>query len=341
MNASDLIKWLGHSPDEPEYDAFLRSNRIHNRPNEDESDTESLIDEVERDSIALIYEERVEYEKIYPSSGSTGRFVLKQIAFYSESMHDYPGFKGLLPLKLSFEDSSNNVRTKLGQPSASREVHGLVCELYLKESLHINISYNDTSNHIGIIHVRQQHLYDIIRLQEIEPEKKPNTINIESLIKCIGYNSHDISIEKALDPIGWRFSKASSNQHEITELIRPYGLTLYFSQKDSETHRRSQSLPNELIFTGFRVNRRGDMQSKGFAGKLPYNIEFYDTPDDVLKKLGSPPDSHWTGDDIGFFKWNLTNYILHVMFSLIDYQVYRVSCFANSSTRPQISDMEE
>lgn len=331
MNASDLLKWLGFSPEEPEFDKFLRSKRIYSRPcDENENDTEaadSLIDEVERSSVALIYEERLQYEKTFNPTGSLGRFILKQIAFYAESIHDYPGFKGTLPFDLCFTDTSEDTHRKLGPPSAARKVHGLLCDLYLIDDLNINISYVEATNRIGIIHIRRQHIYDQMSLKKLILEKNSLAIDIESLIKCLGLNSLDASITNALEPTGWKPSSRSSQLHEITELIKSNGLTLYFHPS---THSNQANRYPTLLgstFTGFRINRRGDMQSNGFDGILPFNIEFYDTPDDVLKKMGTLPDSHWIGDDIGSFKWKLPHYILHVMFSLIDYQVYRISCF--------------
>ncbi|NWD81458.1 hypothetical protein HX891_13830 [Pseudomonas reactans] len=332
MKFSDLTKWLGHSPEEPEFDIFLRSNRIYDRPcEEDEDHIETLIDEVERASITLIYEERTEYEKIFESPYGTGKYVLKQIAFYSKSMHDYPGFKGELPFNLSFEDTRIDTHCKLGLPSASRKVHGLLCDLYLLEDFHVNLSYKDKNENIGIIHIRHQHLYDKLRLRKTILEKNSRTADIESLIQCLGSNPINGAIAKALEPTEWQPSKSTSSLHEITELIVPNGLTLYFDPIENSKQTPPPPTPFESTFTGFRINRKGDMKSKGFNGPLPLGIEFYDTPEDVLRKLGRDPDEHWIGDDIGFFKWQLQTYVLHIMFSLIDYQVYRVSCFSKTT----------
>jgi hypothetical protein len=67
------------------------------------------------------------------------------------------------------------------------------------------------------------------------------------------------------------------------------------------------------------------MLSDGYAGPLPFGIQFHDTPEAVVARN---PDARIVDKDTAALKWKLPDCVLHAMYSLIDHQVYRVSCFA-------------
>jgi hypothetical protein len=93
FNSDVILDVLGRSPVQPDFDAFLKAHRIYDRPHyprsdlgeDDDEEPEfenarlSLVDEVERDSIALIYQERSNYERLFGGGSDVGDFVLKEV----------------------------------------------------------------------------------------------------------------------------------------------------------------------------------------------------------------------------------------------------------------------
>jgi|GEM_PF-3037540 len=360
MDAKTLFSFLGYSPSEPDFDAFLTENRVFDRPHtpkedevwsvddrdEDEETEEeyrtrkrndaernaedSLIEEVERFSICLIYDHIDDYQKLYTPIPSKGEFVLKQIAFYAKGVKGYLGYAGLLPWALMFSMSRSIVHQRLGQPYASRIIHELSADLYFLGDFVVNISYLNEGESIGVVHVRKQHFYDLRMLGKKEVTYDHRAIDLQELIKCLGSSAYDVTLESLLEPMGWQSSDfAMADCDEVPNLIRRYGIALYYRpSRDFESLAKQQFLGDGTVFAGFRVNRRGDMHSEGFDGKLPCDLQFHDSPGVSIKKIGKEPDWKSIGDDIGSCKWKLPGYILHVMYSLIDCQIYRVSCFA-------------
>jgi hypothetical protein len=344
MNANTLLSFLGCTTSDAQFDSFLTAHRIYARPHTQEEDDEyaddvdaayenarlSLINDVERESIALVYEERNDYIQLFGRVNGEGDFVLKQLAFYGADVMDHRGFSGQLPRSLTFSDSRADVHAKLGSPVANRRIRGLFCDLYLTSDLCLNVSYRNDEGPIDIVHVRRPHLFDLRMLKGTQAECDKKAVNLAELTKCLGKSAYDSDLESLLRPMGWQstdFSMADCD--EVPNLIDRFGLTLYYRDaKHYSTLDGKTFVRDGAVFAGFRVNRLGDMGSRGFKGSLPFGIEFHHTPRQVIAIVGRDPDWTSIGPDIGALKWKLPHHTLHVMFSLIDCQIYRVSCFA-------------
>lgn len=346
MNARNLFEYLGHSPAHPPFDKWLDDQRIYDRPHtaeqddlweEDEYEAEqsaraSEIEEVERHSLCLIYDERSIYELLWGAPKSEGDFVLRQFALYAPGVQDYSGFEGELPLGLRFDMSHHQVHEMLGQkPFATRQIHDMLADLFVSEKMHVNVTYEGTGQSIAIVHVRLPHCYDLrmLGLQQV-PTVAANSLVMDQLAQCLGHSAYDQQLDALLRPLGWHAGdQEMANCDEVTDLMARTGVTLYYRDAQEVAQLSGKPSANTTkIFTGFRVNRKADMYSQGFQGKLPLGLEFHQTPEQIVALVGRPPDWESVGEDTGAYKWRLPHFNLHVLFSLIDYQLYRVSCFA-------------
>lgn len=343
VDTRELLGFLGHAPKERAFDAWLDRHGIFGRPFEASADSDaddadeayenaraSEIEEVERHSLCLIYEEAHNFERLFGYAPEGADFVLKQVALYAKGVQDYPGYAGELPLGLRFAMRRNDVYARLGEPTASRVIHELPADLYLTEQAAINVSYAGDGGPVGIVHVRPPHLFDRRALGLAEVEIDARAVDLQQLIGCLGRSTYDADLEALLEPMGWHSSDFDmADCDEVPTLIRRYGLALYYRNAAENPALREQEFRHDgSVFAGFRVNRRGDLVSDGYAGHLPHGIQFHDAPEKVIERVGRAPDWRLIDLDTGSFKWKLPHYTLHVMFSLIDYQVYRVSCFA-------------
>ena len=161
----------------------------------------------------------------------------------------------------------------------------------------------------------------------------------ERLITCLGRSAFDTELDKLLSPIGWHvYSEDISDCNEVTDLMHRVGLTLYYRDaSDGGGGHKESLIAGSKVFEGFRLNRAADMYSRGFEQKLPYGLEFHHTPEQVIEKIGRKPDWHSMGDDTAALKWNFEHSSLHVLLSLIDNQLYRVSCFAHHTDKTAAS----
>ena len=344
MDSTSLLLYLGHSPASEPFNAWLDDHRVFDRPHSPEQDEEydtdpnvafenaraSEIDEVERDSLCLIYDARRIYELIYGEAKTEGDYILRQVAFYAKGVQGYQGYRGELPLHLRFDLDQAAVHALLGVPVASRHIHELLTDLYISEQLVINVCYLDAGASVGIVHVRLPHIYDLQKIGKLKSEPQPRAVNLTQLISCLGRSAYDEQLEALLEPMGWKSSDFEmADCDEVPNLVARYGLALYYRDAKNYPALAEQRFASDgAVFAGFRANRRGDMSSDGYDGELPFGIQYYFSPEQAIACIGRDPDWISVGDDIGSYKWKLSTHTIHVMFSLIDYQIYRVSCFA-------------
>lgn len=332
-----LIAMIGRSPAAPEVDEWLSEQRIRHRPFTAEEDEcfkrdphrawrnarASEVDEVERHSLALIYDLKEVYWPLVATPGEIppldpGRFVLRELAFFSSGFQYYRGYEGRLPMGLRFGISAREAEQSLGPPIARRTVRELVTLLWLRDDWVLNASFLEGENDLGVVHLRRQNMYDRRMAGSERSLPEEERADPDMAIKALGRSLLDARAAETLAPIGWSTKLFDfSNAGEITHYMPSHGVTLYVGE-----HGR----PNSTL-TGIRFNRRGDMRSAGFEGRMPHGIEFQDTPVIVERRIGRRPDKITQAPDTGSYMWRMEGYDLHVMFSLIDYQVYRVSTF--------------
>ncbi|WP_127960409.1 hypothetical protein [Serratia microhaemolytica] len=343
LKINELIKYIGLSSVDVSFNEYLQENRIFERPHiteENEGEGEgkeadnvagSPIEDIERDSISLIYSPRDEYALIYPVDDDTkGEFFLKELAIYGPGIQIYGGHKGTLPFNLSFGLSLDAVHAILREPIATRIVHKLITELYYLDDFVVNISY--VENLLSILHIRKAHCFDAMSIDfhkhGVLFDEKENIINYNELIPCIGKNIFSDELKYALPKLNENdIETTDCGYFEIVDASQKNGLTIYYDCAKRFKANRESLIDRGIILAGFRLNRRGDMKSLGYAGTLPFDLKFYYSPEMVINKLNRKPDHKIITDNLAAYMWKNEDGILHILFSLIDYQIYRVSYF--------------
>jgi hypothetical protein len=337
FSTDSLLALIGRSPTAPEVDEWLGQQRIRHRPFTAEEDEyfkrdpyragrnaqASEVDEVERHSLALIYDRKELFwslvakpEEVPPLD--PGPFVLREVAFFASGVQDYRGYEGDLPAGLRFGLSSTEAKQLLGDPLARRNVRDLMSLLWAPDDWILNASFLNGEDDLGVVHIRRQNMYDRRMLGREQPPANEERSGAEMALEALGRSLVDRVACDALAPIGWSPKLFDfSNSGEITHYMPTNGVTLYVGDHDQPPS----------VLTGIRFNRRGDMGSAGFDGRMPHHIEFHDTPAVVEMRIGRRPDKITQAPDTGAYLWHMGKYDLHVMFSLIDYQVYRTSLF--------------
>ena len=220
---------------------------------------------------------------------------------------------------MCFADGPAQVREKLSAPIAYRVLHGLPAELWVGKDWHLNISYTADAGRVAIVHVRRPNRYDLEMIGAASSEASRNAPDLEKLNAAIGLAVDDVKLQAALAPLAWNQDAwdEAGRGDEVFRYLKSHGLSLYF---------RDGADVGTPVLAGYRVNRAGDMDSAGYPGPLPFGLAFSTRLEDIIPRVGRDPDAHGVAEDTGYFLWNLPGFRLHVLYSLIDWQVYRVTC---------------
>lgn len=342
MNGDELIQLIGLSNLNLKLNQYLSDNNIYDMPflpEEDEDfdedpyeatcrSEESTICEVERASIILIYDNKEEHYFLYPESEDieSGDFFLRMVVFYAEGVHDFIGFNGRLPFNLQFSNSRDDVHhiTKT-YPLFSRNIGGYWVDRHYINGFMVDISYDN--NEIKIIHVKKPHYYDrkMLALPENEAIIASEQINIKETLKLFGEGRFSDKLKILSSDLSEDITTDGDCFAEVTGKIKEKGVTYYFYCSNKLDEKYINKEHDSIIFAGIRVNRRGYLNSNGFYGRLPYNLTFYDTPEQVTEKMGREADKIRLADQTILLTWITYDYLIEVLCSLIDYQVLAVS----------------
>ncbi len=330
ISTDDLLSLVGCSPEAADVDQWLTAQRIYDRPQvgtetngADNARDTGRIDEVERHSLALIYDRKAIYRLLVGKpdglvGDDPGDFVLREVALFGPGVQDYRGYSGPLPFGLQWGASKEHCAAVMGTPLARRTIHELTSDLWALEGWIVNASYQDDA--LAIVHLRRLNKYDR-RMLGVADERETQSADrppADSVLKVVGRVATDVEVRDALSHIDWSSDLFDfSNAGEISKYVQAHGVTLYLGGKDVAPS----------VITGIRLNRQGDMDSLGYSGRLPFGIEFHTTPTQLEAMVGRKPDRLMTSADTGAMRWSFPGHDLHVMYSLIDFQVYRVSLF--------------
>jgi len=345
MNATDLLHFLGHSPAEPEFEAWLTANRVYSRPHtaqddydyKDEPDkaernaADSEVEEAEHAGFCLIYDDSENYRRLYGETSPAGAFVLMQVAFFAQDTQSYQGFQGELPAGLQFNLARKQVRQLLGKPLACRKVKELNVDLFLHGDVLLDVSYLGGEAGVGIVHARGLHRFDRCMLGRDIPRKDPTALDSAALARLLGGSAYSPALEALLAPLGWSSQgEQLADADDVLNLMQQHGITLYYRDASEFNNTlKIRDFPGDhAVFAGFRLNRAGDMHSNGFEGELPLHMEFHHTPQQLRALFQRAPDWESSGGDTAAMRWDLPHCSLHLMYSLLDWQLYRVTVFA-------------
>jgi hypothetical protein len=352
VNTCEILEFIGQGSDSPALEQFLVTHRVHDRPktvlqlkddgvideDDEEIDAEYELSKMSEDSqevfserygFSLLFKPKSEYELTHgPRQDITADFILSEVVFYAKAVRGQ-GYPGDLPGGLHFGIKRQSASyQRLGQPFASRMVYDSQADLYVLEKKIVNFGFGDDGA-LAHVHVRLMHEFDRIMLSAVKPQSVQSGAATVGT-SAIGEETGGSSVQALLAALQLDEDDLDDGvcPEEITRLTVPLGITLYFrdlplSPKNAKRRAKAQHL------SAITYKRRGDLESKGFHGELPFGFEFGDSPQTLIAKAGEPPGIEHRSDQLMSYFWEAeSGLIVQAMCSLIDWQLYRVTLHA-------------
>ena len=353
INTEQILEFLGQGSDLPGLEQFLVSHRVHDRPRTvlqlkdddviDEDDEDLDVDyelekmsedsqEVfsERYSFSLLFKPKSEYELTYGLRPEiSADFILSEVVFYAKAVRGQ-GYPGQLPGGLLFGIKRQSASYQhLGRPVASRLVYDSQADLHVLGSTIVNCGFGDDDT-LAHMHVRLMHEFDRIMLSAFKPTLvRPAAAPVGT--SAIGQPVGSSSVQALLAALQLDEDDLDEGicPEEITSLTVPLGITLYFRDLPLMSKRKNRRGEVQHL-AAITYKRRGDLQSKGFHGELPFGFEFGDSPQKLIAKAGEPPGIEHRSDQLMSYFWETeSGVVVQAMCSLIDWQLYRVTVHAS------------
>jgi hypothetical protein len=246
--------------------------------------------------------------------------ILTTVLFYNdESYYHHKDYQGTLPLGLAFSDDHASVMAKLGQPRWKFVEHGLeVCARWDVDNYWLLVFYDHARS--GIKHIQVG--------WNPPPPSTPTPLR-KKLHGTPDFNVARAFFRKPVSDAGLAAALPGFDLSEVASAkpadwyvqvdhTADKGVELFFDQP------RLPDPPGEFLFSGLKYFRRGIFGSPGFVGQLPHGIHFSFKPEKLLELLGNPVTGS-VKEYSGYYVWNFESYLLHVMFSVQEQRVDRVT----------------
>lgn len=337
---SKLLPFIGLSSLDKDFQYLLDEYYIFNKPNkicdsEGYLDYNSTIDSMscysERNSLMLKYAEANQYKLLHDIKiPIAGDFVFQELFIFPKSL-EFIGYQGDLPFELEFDMESYAVTTKLSNPiSVKRLSESIILETFYIANFIVNISYKESK--ISAIGIRRPDFYDLIYLhrpfKDFPPVNKSLDFDCQKWLPHLG--NHFFTQE--LNDVLPKYSIDNDIELEdcvfciLVDLLKEYGVTLYYN--NSYKYQEKLGIKDQgIIFSGFRLTRRGEKYSDGFQGKIPFNLTFSIPIEEVIRNIGSSPDKEDTVGMYRFYTWYFSDYILYINYDLIKNRVVTFSFY--------------
>ena len=311
---SNVISILGKSIDSDEMNALFDELETMHRPvfnkNDDEQDVYEWI-LVKRKGIELGFVDKNYYLGLPDYTWYQDGCLLAQVYFY----HSFEGVANCvypLPFNIDWKDNREQVIDKMQAFSDSHKAS--FTDTWEIDNILLTINYDEKSNLVNRA-VCQLNLPPLIPPEAIIP---PDFIILAKyLVENIDTPSF-INLWQGYLEDSMISSAYESDQIDLTS---SYGIKL-----------NTSSQTGELLLHSIRFYANREEDSVGWQGKLPFGIEFSDSPNQLFEKINYAPREK--KDDIvdGYAVWDFDNYTLHVLYSNFTNKIQCVTVMSPSFT---------
>ncbi|WP_341645988.1 hypothetical protein [Thauera sp. SDU_THAU2] len=313
----NLTADFGEVADSPRMEEIFRQLNTLKRPQLPDDDPYAFYDWVlvRRQGVELGFVEENYHLGKAKHLWGTGRLLFAQVYYYA-GFDDVERCETPLPYGLSWEDSRENVRSRM-IPAANTLHSSSISDTWdVPEGYRLTVTYGGNPIHAERMVCQQVP----ILLRPSQPVAPPT---LDQIIVHWGDSvaqtdwralwSHRLDNDAVRQGV-------DSGEIDLTD---SFGATLHIESDNGAPLLRAISLHS---------NREAD--SVGWRGHLPQGLDFEDSPDILFQKIRKQPVSTSQGNITGHAVWNFPDYTLHVLYSCVDNRLMRIKLIAPGAWKP-------
>jgi len=247
-----------------------------------------------------------------------GPMILTEVYFYG----DRPGARPYplpLPFGLLLSDSRSVVRAKMAPLEKTRRSY--VRDTWEHPAFRLTVSYADGGTRVDF-------LVCMLRTEALEPLEGGQILlpSVAAMTGVLGKSMDDPALRQTFVPLGLDRQTLVVGTKPVIDFRRTYGLKLDFRKSPAADKVSAKA----LLLHEIELLGKGELESRGWLGDLPFGIRFDDSPETALGRVGQAPTHQENQDFSGQAFWELPDYSLQVAYSTMENIVLRVCIFATS-----------
>jgi len=316
ININSLMNVLGNALTSAPVENLLNEIGVKRRPYLDENDIEegrySLWLPIKKLGLELGFKSQAVFEQCNEEKVTQTPLLLTSCIFYAhnEGMKIYPY---ALPYHLSFEDSPIIVQEKMKNEKATHKEY--IRDVWVFDTHKLIVGYNE----------KRTAIVDIVYML-VSPYVNPQDTAIfdtEKAVALFGEKPESEAMKKLLN--FFDINDFMTEQNEVTDryLIREYGLSVAFTDAEdiNSLSQKGKVFAQISLFDKCYLDF-----SHGYNGKLPFGLEFSDSPYEFVNKVpGTPMEiSEHESRMEGYILWTFSSYCIEIVYSLLTNSIARI-----------------
>ncbi|QEI07093.1 hypothetical protein FXN63_15540 [Pigmentiphaga aceris] len=316
-----VLSALGRGTEDTALIARFDAATLRNWP--DPEDDREMVEGYWRFGFALEFDHRVAFERRYGRAGAQGPLVVSAIVFYADEDEGYTTWAHALPAELSFDMSPADVAKQLGSAVATRAPYDRRVDKFFVGDHVLDVCFDDDEQRIAFVSIRLKDIYE----REVAPT---SDLRWEALAQAIAQDVESPTLHASLaSALRVPVTSDELDDRQNDAFHEDLGLTFYSLKGKEMPGAGDKSVARKRLVSGIKFCRAGVARSSGYAGTLPFGLNFGDGPDAVRAKL--PPDAFQDAYEAGGrFTCTVDGYFFHVYVSLVFWQTIAVSVFHES-----------
>jgi hypothetical protein len=316
MNADEIVALLDlHSTDRRVVEMLRNFGLDKYQPALDESDPEAVTDwfPVVEHGIEFGFKDEAYLRAWDPQRRRKADLIFHTVILYGD--HPQMGtYRNRLPYGLSFGDDRQTVRSKIDRLGAPRRSY--VRDVWDLPQHRLVVSYaSDNTRIVDVVACLPDGPWPAT-----EDDLGPFP-SMRDIVPLFGKAPDDAEFVRTFYPFGVLYEAQQSETACKVDVREEFGFELHFDLA-TERHRPGS---DRRRFKSITLYRDRDQDARGWRGDLPFGITMNDSPAAMFAKVPAEPVKKSERKMSGSALWELPPFSLHIVYSLLDNLVYRVT----------------
>lgn len=271
--------------------------------------------------IYLFFTDADSYEARYGEPRSKGNLMLSRVSLLLHFDSQWTPYAGALPLALRADDMVGDVLRRLGSPAELWRVGLNVSKArWSTPDAEVDVSFERDTGRLKLVTMTRP------RVAPVSASAMPTP---EQFARQFGRPLAELQEDAQFAPFSLGAKAREIAEYGEADYSREFGIELYF-KPGAEMADAVPGAPrsSEPCLSGVRYRADLDFQSSGYAGPLPWGLQMSDTIDVTMSKAAARPFKEALDRDDGYQLWRTDLCDVHVLYSLLEDRIYRVTLLA-------------
>lgn len=257
---------------------------------------------------------------------SGGAITVCRVVLFGQYHDEVERYRGRLFAELDTSSAFHAWADVLGRPEWTHQIAGTVRKArWHHQGVVVDVSFTSTGECL-LVSLTPPFSPEAAEARAESVERHGELPSPDGVLASLGLPLISPSLKDAFASVMYEARLHEASSHGEMDFSETDGFELYVAPANAlQLGRKIDAPPVSLCLSGARYRHDLDFKSVQWQGPLPFGITFDDGPDTVLAKVGRPADSESRDEMEGFHRWRFPSHDLHVLYSLAEDHVYRVT----------------